>query len=323
MTTSSTEAVNGDVSPWAVRGAVAVMCLVWGSTWLVLKDGLAEMPPLGSAGLRFLIAWAVMLPIAPLVARVEGGRRPTWDLVLAMATGNFAISYGLVYWSEEVLPSSLAAILWGVFPLITALVGHVYLPASRIVGFQWLGLVLGFAGVVMLFATDVQAVGDEARFRGALLLLSPTVSAIATAYVKKHGQDVSAALLNRSALLLGGGMLAAAAWAIEGGLPVPASGRAWFSVLYLAGFGTVLTFTLYFWVLRRASAVSLSLIAYVTPAIALLLGTTLGGEPVTGWTFGGLGLVLAGCAAVLRSPRVGSQGESEQPVESLSDSTGC
>ena len=86
------------------------------------------------------------------------------------------------------------------------------------------------------------------------------------------------------------------------GVPIPPSGRAWFSVLYLAGFGTVLTFTLYFWVLRRANPVSLSLIAYVTPAIALVLGTTLGGEPVTRWTFGGLGLVLAGCAAVLRRP---------------------
>ena len=291
---------GGAGSSWGVRAAVTVMCLVWGSTWLVLKDGLAEMPPLGSAGLRFLIAWVVMVPLAPVIARAEGGRAPTWDLVVAMATGNFAISYGLVYWAEEILPSSLAAILWGVFPLLTALVGHAYLPASRIVGLQWLGLALGFAGVVMLFATDVEAVGAEARFRGGLLLLSPTVSAVATAYVKKHGADVSSALLNRSALLLGGGLLALAAFLIEGGVPVPSSGRAWFSVLYLAGFGTVLTFTLYFWVLRRANPVSLSLIAYVTPAIALVLGTTLGGEPVTGWTFGGLGLVLAGCAAVLR-----------------------
>ena len=200
-----------------MRVAVAVMCIVWGSTWLVLKDGLAEMPPLGSAGLRFLIAWAVMVPLAPVIARAEGGRAPTWDLVVAMATGNFAISYGLVYWAEEVLPSSLAAILWGVFPLITALVGHAYLPASRIVGLQWLGLVLGFAGVVMLFATDVEAVGSEARLRGGLLLLSPTVSAIATAYVKKHGADVSSALLNRSALLLGGALLALSALLLEGG----------------------------------------------------------------------------------------------------------
>ena len=135
-------AVQPDGRPgtsWGVRAAVTVMCLVWGSTWLVLKDGLAEMPPLGSAGLRFLIAWVVMVPLAPVIARAEGGGAPTWDLVVAMATGNFAISYGLVYWAEEILPSSLAAILWGVFPLLTALVGHVYLPASRIVGVQWLG----------------------------------------------------------------------------------------------------------------------------------------------------------------------------------------
>ena len=121
--------------------------------------------------------------------------------------------------------------------------------------------------------------------------------------MKKHGADVSSALLNRSALLLGGGLLAVSAFLLEGGVPIPSSGRAWFSVLYLAGFGTVLTFTLCTsGSCGESNPVSLSLIAYVTPAIALVLGTTLGGEPVTGWTFGGLGLVLAGCAAVLRRP---------------------
>ena len=69
-----------------------------------------------------------------------------------------------------------------------------------------------------------------------------------------------------------------------------------------AVFGTVLTFTLYFWVLRQASTVALSLIAYVTPAIALVVGASLGEETVTGWTLGGLAFVLMGCALVLRRP---------------------
>ncbi len=297
---AATTGRSGRGASVAVKAAVAIMCLVWGSTWLVLKVGLEEMEPLGSAALRFMLAGVLMAPIAPWIARREGGAAPTWDLVFAMAIGNFALSYGIVYWAEEVVPSAHAAILWGVFPLVTALVGHVYLPTARIVGIQWLGLFLGFLGVVALLAKDLDTLGGDAVTRGTVLLGSPMVSALATAYVKKHGQDVSAALLNRSALVVGGALLWAAAWAFEGGITLPTTPRSWFTVVYLGGFGTVLTFTLYFWVLRQASAVSLSLIAYVTPAIALVLGVFVGDEQVTVWTGVGLAFILLGCGVVLQ-----------------------
>ncbi|MEL6428370.1 MAG: EamA family transporter [Planctomycetota bacterium] len=294
-----------------VVAAVTVMCVIWGSTWLVVREGLTDLPPFGSAGIRFLAAGVMMLLIAPFIARVEGGARPTPRLVLAMATGNFALSYGIVYWAEVVLPSSLAAIIWGVFPLVTALVGHVYLPESRIVGAQWLGLGVGFLGVLLLFVTDLPAIGPEALERGAVLLLSPIVSAFATAYVKRHGAGVSAALLNRSAMLVGGALLCLFAWWTEGGLPRLETDRALFSVGYLAIFGTVVTFTLYFWVLRNASPTSLSLIAYVTPAIALLVGVVIGDEDVSAWTAAGLALILLGSLGVLRRPSAGGPIEGE------------
>jgi len=289
--------------------AVAVMCAIWGSTWLVIREGLEEMQPLGSAGLRFLIAGAVMLVVAPRIARREGGERPPLRLVAVMGLGNFAISYGLVYWAEVVVPSGLTAILWGVFPLITAVVGHVYLPESRIRGRQWAGLVAGFLGVLLLFVTDLPAIGPESVRRGAILLLSPLSSALAVAYAKRHGASVSSALLNREAMLLGGALLTGAAFVFEGGIAAPASARAWFSVTYLALFGTVVTFSLYFWALRRASPTSLSLIAYVTPGIALLLGVGVGGESLSRWSVAGLALVVAGSVAVLapRGARLGAR----------------
>lgn len=287
---------------WRVPLAVVVMCLVWGSTWLVVRKGLEEMPPLGSAGIRFFLAWLIILPISSRLARAEGGTRPTFDLVIAMATCNFAISYGIVYWAEQVLHSSLAAILWGVYPLVTALVGHVYMRESRIVGLQWLGLVVGFVGVVLLMVTDVPAVGDGAVVRSLVLLLSPIVSALATAYIKRHGAGTSSILLNRAGMFWGSLLLILSAVVVEGGLPIPSTPQSVLSLVYLSAFGTVLTFSLYFWVLRVASAVSLSLIAYVTPAIALLLGSQLDGDPVTGWTIAGLGLILLGCVGVLRRP---------------------
>lgn len=285
-----------------VKVAVTIMCLVWGSTWFVVREGLGEMQPFGSGGMRFFLAWVLMLVVAPGIAAREGGGRPTWQLVLAMATGNFAISYGIVYWAEQTLPSGLTAVLWAVFPLMTAGVSQLQGTEARLRGGQWWGLVVGFVGVVLLFLTDVRTVGGDAIERGLVLLLSPLVSALSTAYIKRHGANVSAALLNRSALLVGSLMLLAAALLVEGGVDPPRTTAGVLGVVYLALFGTVLTFTLYFWVLRQASTVALSLIAYVTPAIALVVGAGLGEERVTGWTLGGLALVLVGCALVLRRP---------------------
>ena len=286
-----------------VRLAVTVMCLVWGSTWFVVREGLSEMQPFGSSGVRFFLAWLLMLAVAPRIAAREGGSRPTWRLVAVMASGNFALSYGIVYWAEQTLPSGLTAVLWAVFPLMTAGVAHLQGDEARLRGAQWWGLAVGFVGVVLLFLTDVRSVGGDALERGLVLLLSPLVSAFATAYIKKHGADVSSVLLNRSALLVGSLMLLGAALLFEGGVALPTTRAGALGVLYLAAMGTVLTFSLYFWVLRRASTVALSLIAYVTPAIALVVGAVLGEETVTPWTLGGLALVLWGCALVLRKPQ--------------------
>ncbi len=285
-----------------VKVAVTIMCLVWGSTWFVVREGLSEMQPFGSGGMRFFLAWLLMLFIAPAIAAREGGERPGWRLVLAMATGNFAISYGIVYWAEQTLPSGLTAVLWAVFPLMTAGVAQLQGTEARLRGAQWWGLVVGFVGVVLLFLTDVRSVGGDAIERGLVLLLSPLVSALSTAYIKRHGAHVSSVLLNRSALLVGSLMLLVAAMVVEGGVEPPSTAAGALGVAYLALFGTVLTFTLYFWVLRQASTVALSLIAYVTPAIALVVGAGLGEERVTAWTLGGLAFVLIGCALVLRRP---------------------
>lgn len=283
--------------------AVGLMCAIWGSTWLVVREGLDEMPPFGSAGIRFLLAGGVMLFVAPFIARREGGEAPTLDLVAAMATCNFALSYGIVYWSEMTLPSSLVAILWAIYPIFTAVACHFIVPGTRIVGLQWTGLVLGFAGVVALLWTDAQEASRSGLTVGAVLLVSPMVSAVATAYVKRKGAGVSSALLNQRSMLPGGILLCAAAFTVEGGLEAPPSPAAWASVLYLALPGTVLTFSLYFWVLRKASAISLSLISYVTPVIALLLGVFFADEPFTVFTLPGLALILTGCVLVLRRPK--------------------
>jgi drug/metabolite transporter (DMT)-like permease len=134
----------------------ALLCVIWGSTWLVIKVGYGGLGPFNVAALRFLIAGALFAPIVPLL----GARWPTgsieWGLVLWVGLVLFAADYGLIYWAEQYLESGLTAILFATLPLITIGFAHVYLPGDRITPRKLAGTLLAFFGVVALFGDHVR-----------------------------------------------------------------------------------------------------------------------------------------------------------------------
>ncbi|HTQ07812.1 MAG TPA: EamA family transporter [Polyangiaceae bacterium] len=273
---------------------------VWGSTWLVIRVGLDDLPPLFGAGVRFMVAGLVMAVFARVFGEREGGSRPPAGVVVAHGLCQFAGNFALVYWCETVIPSGLVSVLWATFPLMMALTGHFVTRAERLHGRQWLGLVLAFGGVASLFGTDIARGGERAVTMGLLLLLAPLSVTFSTTLIKHRASDASSLLLNRDAMLLGGVVLLALAAVFERGSPVHVTPGALFSVLYLALFGSVITFGAYMWLLRTVPAYRLSLVSYVTPVIALLLGRALRSEPFVLTTLAGTVFVLAGVALTLR-----------------------
>jgi drug/metabolite transporter (DMT)-like permease len=287
---------------------VGLMCVIWGSTWVVIRVGLEDLPPLTSAWIRFAVAALAMTAIAPWLARREGGEAPTWLLTLSQGLLNFGLSYGLVYWSEQYLPSGLVSVLWAIFPLQMAVCGHFFLAGERLRGTQALGFVFGFVGMLVLFSTDIRAIGPGAVPVGLLLLLSPTVAAVGTTVVKRYGRGTSSILLNRNGMWVGAAGLFLAAQLLERERSAHFTPQALASIAYLALIGTVVTFGMFFWLMRYARATTLSLIAYVTPVIALTLGALIEHEPVGRDTLLGSGAILVGVALVLR-PRRRAAGE--------------
>jgi drug/metabolite transporter (DMT)-like permease len=286
--------------PALVLGLMALLSTVWGSTWLVIRTGLRDLPPLLGAGVRFIVAGGVMAALVPLLRAREGGAVPPRGVVVVQALCQFAGNYALVYWCETVIPSGLASVLWATFPLMMALSGHFVTRAERLRGMQWLGLIVAFAGVASLFGTDVAKGGSRAVTMGLLFLLAPASVTVSTTLIKRRAGGASSLLLNRDSMLLGGALLLALAAVFERGASVRVTGAAVFSVLYLALLGSVVTFGVYLWLLRSVPAYRLSLVSYVTPVVALLLGRTLGDEPFGGTTLAGTALVLAGVAFTLR-----------------------
>ncbi len=280
--------------------AFAILCLIWGSTWIVIKEGLRDLPALSGAAYRFALAAAIFVVAARFLHRLEGGERPPLRLVLAMGMLNFAISYGIVYWAETVIPSGLASVLWGVFPMMMALSGHAFLPGERLDRRSLAGFLVGLVGVVVLFATDLRQIGPEALGFGALLLLSPVAATIGQTIIKRDGGRSSATLLNRNAMIVGAAALWIVALLTEDPFSIQWTRNAILSVFYLGAMGTVVTFGIYYWLLRWVPSNKLALIAYLTPALALWLGWMVGDEALHPSTVGGTVLVLSGIALVVR-----------------------
>ena len=282
---------------------LGLTCLAWGSTWLVIKWGIHDLPPLTAAALRFLVAGSVMAALAPVLVPREGGARPPRSVVAAQALCQFVLNYALVYYAETVLPSGLVSVLWSVFPLLVALGGHFVTKAERLEPRQWLGGVLAFSGVVLLFITDVSHISQSAIAWGLLVLLAPLATTASTLLIKQRAAGASSILINRDSMLLGSGLLFVLAFVFERDAPRSFSPAALGSIAYLALVGSVFTFGVYMWLLRHLPAFLLSLTSFVTPVLALSFGALAGGEPLALHTLAGAALVLAGVALTLKAAR--------------------
>jgi drug/metabolite transporter (DMT)-like permease len=297
---------NKEPSAALSYGLMGLLCLLWGSTWLVIKWGLRDVPPFAGASARFVVAFLVMAALTVLLRQREGGERPPPGVVLAQGLCQFVLNYALVYLSETILPSGLVSVLWSVFPLMMAFAGHFVTRAEPLRPRQWLGFAVAFCGVVSLFLTDVAAISQKAVWMGLLLLLAPASVAYSTTLIKRRAQGASSLLLNRDSILIGALGLALLSVVFERPSSAVWSGSAVFSVLYLAIPGTVVTFGVYLWLLRYVPAYRLSLTAYITPVVALLLGNAIGDEPLRETTIAGTALVLGGVALTLvgrRAPK--------------------
>ncbi|HEB54440.1 MAG TPA: hypothetical protein ENI87_14405 [bacterium] len=282
-----------------ILALVALLCLVWSSTWWAIRVCLEVQPPLSSAGARFAIAGIAMAMVTPWLRGKEQAPPPkTWLWIVCGAT-NFAGGYGVLYCAETVVPSGIAAVLWAVFPLLMAGSATMFL-GERLSLRQWCGFGVSFAGIVAVFAGDLGGVGRDQLGYAWLVLLSPLIAAIGTTLVKKHGSHTSSVLLNRNGMLLGAALLLAAAFAREDPFAIAWTPRAIIATVYLAVFGTTLTFGVYFWLLRTAPAAMLSLINYVTPVLAMVFATLVGDGDHGLGSWLGAGLVTFGIALVVR-----------------------
>jgi drug/metabolite transporter (DMT)-like permease len=284
--------------------AFAVLVLVWGTTWAAIRVGLAGIPPFTGVALRFSLAGLLLLALAPRFG-VRLGRSPRerW-LWVANAILSFGISYAVVYWCEQYIPSGLAAVLFATYPLLVAAFAHFALPGERLSLVAAAGLLLGFAGVAVIFSDDLRLLGGErVRTAALLMLVSPLVSAVATILVKRWGEGVHPLSLAALPMLMAGVAMGGVALVFERGRTLAFDAPSVAALLYLAVLGSAVTFTVYYWLLARVSATRVALTSYLIPIVAVAVGALAFHEPVRPRLLAGSALVLAGVVAVSRPRR--------------------
>lgn len=303
--------------PGSLRVAVtfALLTLIWGTTWAAIRVSLEGFPPFTGVAVRFAVAALVLLGFMRATGVRFAGTTNERRIWIVNATLSFCGSYGVVYWCEQYVPSGLAAILFATFPLFVALLAHFALPGDRLTPVKTTGIVLGFAGVAVIFSEDFARLGGPGVAWASLVMLaSPIVAAVASVCVKRWGQGVHPFSMTAVPMAWAAVLMGVLAVALEGRRGMVLAPRPVAAMLYLAIPGSAVTFSLYYWLMAHMPATRLSLIAYTIPVVAVLVGVVFMHEPVTARMIAGGLLVVAGVAVAARPPGV-RDAAARTPVE--------
>jgi drug/metabolite transporter (DMT)-like permease len=295
---------------WKTLLAFAIIYFVWGSTFLAIRIGVREVPPLLLASMRFLAAGFVLYGWM----LVRGERSPSvreWKSVFVLALLIFVLDYGLLFWAEQRVPSGIAAVMMATIPVFMSLSEIIFLRTQRLTARLALALGVGLGGVGVLMSRSLNF-GDVPIDRaGAVALVVAAISwSLSSTLTRKLPLPASKIMSSGVQMLAGGVLLSLAAVALgelHGFHPSAVSREAWLSLAYLIVAGSIVAFTAYVWLIHHESPTKVGTYAYVNPVIAVLLGHFLGAEELGART-------ILGALCVLVSVLVLTTGRTAKPA---------
>ena len=254
--------------------SLAAVYLIWSSTYLAMRIAITDIPPLVMSSLRFSAAGLVLLAIA----RRRGAAWPSarqWLTVAPVGALLCLGGNGFTAIAEQTVSSGGAAVVCATMPLWTGVLGA--LSGERPSRREWLSLVVGFVGVVVLMGGP-SLQGKPVHIL--LVVLAPVCWSLGSVIARRMGRSASTSTLMSSAMqLVTGSVVLAIVAACRGDrVPLSASTTSWLAVGYLFVFGSLIGFTAYNWLLRHARPVVATSYAYVNPVLAVLLGAAVSGE---------------------------------------------
>jgi drug/metabolite transporter (DMT)-like permease len=290
---------------WKTLLAFAIIYFVWGSTFLAIRIGVHDVPPLVLAAMRFFVAGLVLY--VWMLARGEPS--PTarqWKSVSLLATLIFVGDYGLVFWAEQRVPSGITAVMLATIPAFMTLSEIVFLRTQKITIQLGAALLIGTAGVVALMSPGLSLNGAPIDRMGAAALILASFSWSIASMLTRRLPLPSSKTMSSGAQMLAGGVFLTLTAMLFGEFrnfhPSTVSRLAWLSLLYLIVAGSIIAFTAYVWLIHHQSPTKVGTYAYVNPVVAVLIGYFFGGETLGLRTIIGTILILVSVIVITTTP---------------------
>jgi len=286
---------EGHRATWKTLLAFGIIYFVWGSTFLAIRVGVREVPPLILAAMRFFVAGIVLY--GWMIARGERSpSRREWRSATLLGLVIFVLDYGLLFWAEQRVPSGIAAVMLALIPAFMALSEILFLRTLTLTVRLVVALLIGIGGVAVLMSRSLNLGGTPIDKRGAAALIFASMSwSVASALTRKLTLPKSKVMSSGAQMLAGGVLLAVTAAALgefRNFHPWSVSREVWFALLYLIVAGSIVGFTAYVWLIHHESPTKVGTYAYVNPIVAVLVGYFLGGEALSFRTILGTMFVL-------------------------------
>lgn len=290
---------------WKTLLAFAIIYFVWGSTFLAIRVGVREVPPLIFAAMRFGVAGAILY--GWMLARGERSpARREWISASLLAFFVFVVDYGCLFWAEQRVPSGIAAVMLATIPAFMALSEIFFLRTQRLSLRLSLALLIGIGGVAVLMSRALNLGSAPIDTLGALALIVASMSwSISSVLTRKLPLPASKVMSSGAQMLAGGIFLtltAAALGEFRNFHPASVSRAVWISLAYLIVAGSIIGYTAYLWLIHHESPTKVGTYAYVNPLVAVLVGYFLGGEALGPRTILGTLLVLVSVIVITTTP---------------------
>ncbi|MDQ3180954.1 MAG: EamA family transporter [Acidobacteriota bacterium] len=277
-----------------------ILCLIWGTTWIFIKVGLEDLPPISFAAARFILALIILAFIIFLQKIPLPKTKRDWKLLAGTGILQFSLNYSLVFWSEQHISSGLAAVLQAMITVFGLALAWIHLPAEKITWLKVFAVTLGIIGVATIFIEQLQ-VNSMLAFAGCAAVVGGAFAAAnASILVKKFGGNLHPASLVFGQMACGILPLILYGLIKEGNpLYFHWTWKAIIAVLYLTIFGTIVAFWLYYWLLSKVESTKAMMISLVTPLIAVIIGWIVLGEKLPPQTILGGILILASISLIV------------------------
>lgn len=298
--------------------ALAAICFIWGTTYSAIKFVIQDFPPYMTVGIRQTSAGLILLILALASGRLVVPKKRHASGVLGesepndmpanplnrryltrqMVTGLFTITggNGFITWGLQYVSTGLSAVIGSLTPVVVVLINLMWHGGERINTRMIIGVLLGFAGLGLIFSEGWKDFGNPQYALGIVGCFASCLTwSLGTVMAKRYNSPGVSPLLNAGLQITAGGL---------GGFVLSAffdpthtirhTSLGWFSMIYLITIGSALAFTLYMFALQHLSATVSSLYTYINPVVAVLLGWLWLGEPLTWWTAAGMLVTMVG-----------------------------